>query len=325
MNGYLHAKGDNPYENLALEEFLLRHVEPGQTILYLWQNRHTVVIGRNQNCWKECRVTGLEEDGGFLARRLSGGGAVYHDLGNLNYTFVTRKENYDIPRQTGVILQAVQAFGIPAEKSGRNDLTVDGRKFSGNAYYETSAGCYQHGTLLLNADGGRMAQFLTVSREKLKSKSVDSVRSRVCNLTEYVPGLSVEAMENALIGAFLQCYGQGAPLESGLFDQEELAALERKYASSQWKYGRSFPFEYELERRFSWGEIQLQLQIREGKIYDCQLYSDALEADFLEGLRPMLTGCAFEGPAIRQALKRRGTEQQRLILADVEGLLLDSM
>lgn len=121
--------GFNPYENLALEEMLLTHVPKESCILYLWQNQKTVVIGKNQNAWKECRVKELEEDGGFLARRLSGGGAVFHDLGNLNFTFLMNSPDYDLSRQLDVILQAVASLGISAQKSGRNDVTTaDGRK-----------------------------------------------------------------------------------------------------------------------------------------------------------------------------------------------------
>lgn len=112
------ADGTNPYYNLAEEEYLTQHVKAGECILFLWQNRRSVVIGRNQNCWKECSVEKLEKDGGYLVRRLSGGGAVFHDLGNLNFTFMVRKEDYNLPRQMEVILTAVRSLGIPAEKMG---------------------------------------------------------------------------------------------------------------------------------------------------------------------------------------------------------------
>ena len=150
----IETKNTDPRHNLALERYLTMHTEEGECILYLWQNRKTVVIGRNQNAWKECRVDALTRDGGFLVRRLSGGGAVFHDLGNLNFTFCVRKADYDLPRQLEVILRAVRKLDIHAEKTGRNDITVDGRKFSGNAFFESGDFCYHHGTIMLSVDTG---------------------------------------------------------------------------------------------------------------------------------------------------------------------------
>ena len=131
----------DPHRNLAVEQALLEMVGEDTCILYLWQNRHTVVIGRNQNAWRECRTGQMETDGVFLARRLSGGGAVFHDLGNLNFTFLVRKPGYDLNRQLGVIVEACRLMGIPAERSGRNDVLTGGRKFSGNAFYEHQGRC----------------------------------------------------------------------------------------------------------------------------------------------------------------------------------------
>ena len=133
---YIESDQVNPYKNLAVEEYLLLHCEDKECILYLWQNQNTVVIGRNQNAWKECKVTKLEEENGHLARRLSGGGAVYHDLGNLNFTFLVNKDEYSLEKQLQVIINAMGRLGLKAEKSGRNDILIDGKKFSGNAFYE---------------------------------------------------------------------------------------------------------------------------------------------------------------------------------------------
>ena len=197
----------DPYTNLAVEEYLTFHAEPGECILYLWQNAHTVVIGRNQNCWKECRVSELEADGGHLVRRLSGGGAVYHDLGNLNFTFCMRKEDADVDRQLQVIIEAVASFGLTAEKTGRNDVAINGQKFSGNAFFDSKGCYYHHGTLLLNVDTASMSRFLNPSKAKLQSKGVSSVRSRVVNLSSLCPHITVDTMKQAMFTAFSKVYG----------------------------------------------------------------------------------------------------------------------
>ena len=171
------GEGYDPYRNLAVEQHLLETVEDGCCVLYLWQNQNTVVIGRNQNAWKECRTTQLQEDGGHLARRLSGGGAVFHDLGNLNFTFLVRDEDYDLDRQLSVIAVACQALGVGTERSGRNDLLAGSRKFSGSAFYHNMGRSYHHGTLLVNVDMDKLGRYLNPSPAKLRAKGVDSVRS----------------------------------------------------------------------------------------------------------------------------------------------------
>ncbi len=292
----------NPHHNLAIEEYLLYQVKQNECILYLWQNRHTVVIGRNQNCWKECKVNELEEDGGYLARRLSGGGAVYHDLGNLNFTFLVNKEDYDVDRQLQVIQEAVASFGITVEKSGRNDLTIQGRKFSGNAFFENKGKCYHHGTLLICVDVEQMSRFLSVSQDKLKSKGVDSVRSRVDNLSNMSSEITVGIMKEHLIMAFEKVYGcKATSISEAEIDWKEVAGLEEKNASWQWRCGRRIPFTHEFSRRFSWGNIEFQIQVNEGVIQELSLDSDSMESR-LYILEQALKGCPYQRKAVLDTL-----------------------
>lgn len=323
----LSTRETNPYHNLALEEYLLLHVREEECILYLWQNRHTVVIGRNQNCWRECRVEELERDGGFLVRRLSGGGAVYHDLGNLNFTFLVRKSDYDTEKQLQVILKAVQKLEICAEKTGRNDITVDGRKFSGNAFYQTGDCCYHHGTLLLHADKEMMSRFLNVSGEKLKSKGVASVRSRVANLSEFCPDVTVEKMEGALREAFGEVYGcPVTEFPTQRLEKEEIRRGAVRFASAKWKYGRKIPFQAGKEKRFSWGELQIWLDVDQGTVQNAEVFSDAMDETWIRQLKKALCGCRYEKQALALAAagtteRSEATEKQREMAEDAIGLL----
>jgi lipoate-protein ligase A len=320
---YLITKETDPYKNLALEEYLFSRVGEKECILYLWQNEKTVVIGRNQNPWKECRIKELEEDGGKLVRRLSGGGAVFHDLGNLNFTFLVSKENYDVEKQLEVIVNAVNRLGIPAMKSGRNDITVEGRKFSGNAFYSDGIHSYHHGTILIRVDMSRLSTYLNVSRDKLVSKGVDSVRSRVANLTEYIPELTIAGMAEELIKAFGEVYGRTPKeLELRSIPAEELGSSEVKFSSWEWNFGRKLKFSDSLGRRFSWGDIELQLNVEAGIIQECAVYSDALETGIFERIAEKLTGCPLKGTAMTATLRELSVESgTEAILADVITLI----
>lgn len=298
------GNGLNPYENLALEEMLLTHVPENSCILYLWQNQRTVVIGKNQNAWKECRVKELEDDGGCLARRLSGGGAVFHDLGNLNFTFLMNSEDYDLSRQLEVILQGVASLGIAAQKSGRNDVTTaDGRKFSGNAFYHHGGKSYHHGTLMLQVDKDLVARYLNVSAAKLSSKGVSSVKSRVVNLTELQPGLTVDAVKSALVAAFQQVYGLPAqPFPVERLDGAETAALAARNASFDWRLGRKIPFDWQGECRFPWGGVELELRVDSGRVQEAALYSDAMDGDLIPRIAPLFAGNVFSSQELAGAL-----------------------
>ena len=291
----------DPYKNLALEEHLLLNAGE-DVILYLWQNKHTVVIGRNQNPWAECRTSLLEEEGGHLARRLSGGGAVYHDLGNLNFTFLCKDEHYDLQKQLSVIQEACRLCGIDATFSGRNDLLADGRKFSGNAFYHSKGFSYHHGTLLIDTDMNRLGRYLSPPKAKLESKGVTSVRSRVVNLKELSPTLTCEKMKEYMTRAFEAVYGQKALLLP-VPEEAILLPMAEKYASADWLYGRPIPFNCTIQSQFAWGHLQVLIEVNGGVIENVQVYTDAMDFALAEQLRGALIGIPFRSEELVRAVQ----------------------
>lgn len=289
------GRDQNPYRNLAREESLLLQFGekgPDEVILYLWQNASTVVIGRNQNAWKECLTRSLEEDGVLLARRTTGGGAVFHDLGNLNFSFLLPKEQYDLTRQLGVIGRAVESFGIECGFSGRNDLLSQGKKFSGNAFRFTRFGALHHGTLLVDADFSRMSRYLQPSKEKLAAKGVESVPSRVVNLSS-LGSVTVPALIQALKTAFCAEYGSCEIEDADALSYPDFDVFASRNAAWDWNFGGALPFDAQFERRFPWGGVQLRLSLEGGKIARAQVFTDAMDPDFGETLSAALTGCPF--------------------------------
>ena len=289
----------DPYRNLATEQYLMETVEEDACILFLWQNQNTVVIGKNQNAWKECRTALLSEEGVTLARRLSGGGAVFHDLGNLNFTFLMPQAEYDLDRQFAVIAKAIEFLGLEAELSGRNDMQINGRKFSGNAFYKNGSQAYHHGTLLVDVDMSKMGRYLNPSKAKLQAKGVDSVRSRVVNLNELNPEITVDTMKHAMREAFCAVYGVHCEaLDDSSFDHHAINQLYERNKSWQWNYGQKLPFSVEMEERFAWGGLQICLQIVSGLIQTASVYSDAMDWSLAPKLEQLLTGCRFEKSAL---------------------------
>ncbi len=295
----------DPYFNLATEKHLMDITPPGVCVLYLWQNQNTVVIGRNQNPWLECRTSLLEEEGGRLARRLSGGGAVFHDLGNLNFTFIMRKEDYDLDKQVAVIQHACALAGITAEKSGRNDLLADGRKFSGNAFYQNATHAYHHGTLMVDVDKEKLGRYLSPPKAKLEAKGVASVRSRVVNLKELSPGLTIAAMKQHMAKAFAEIYGgAAAALELTDADLAAITELKEKYGSWEYLFGTPLPFSFQCESHFPWGHIYLQLEAKNGIVTGAKVYSDSMDWTLSNIVEAAFVGCRFETAALISALQQ---------------------
>ena len=280
-----------PYRNQALEEYLLDQVDSKSLILYLWQNQRTVVIGKNQDAFNECNIERLENDGGYLARRLSGGGAVYHDLGNLNFTFLSRKDNYDVDRQGKVILDAVNRLGFDAEKNGRNDLLIDGRKFSGHAYYSRGDRCYHHGTIMYDVDEEKLSDYLNVSMLKLKDKAVSSVKSRVVNLKSLSEDLTIDDIKKSLAASFEENYGIKAEViyEESL-DQDKIRTLEEKYSDPAWRYGTRKEYPHVMEKKFDFGIVRIGYELEGNVISDLAVYSDSLHTESIEKLIDILNG-----------------------------------
>ncbi len=252
----------DPWHNLALDEYFHNTLQGEFVVLYLYINDNSVIIGKNQNAWKECNLDRMDRDGVKLVRRMTGGGAVFHDTWNLNFSFHADKKHYDLDRQIRTILEAVQELGICAEFTGRNDITVEGKKFSGNAFSVKKNNYVHHGTLLIGTDMSRLADYLNVSEQKIRSKGVDSVRSRVCNLKDYNENMTVEDMSEALKKAFVINYGELEPFVFPAGAEEEIEALYQKHMSWEWRLGSAMKFDYETEYRFPWGGVELSFPLR---------------------------------------------------------------
>ena len=262
---YLDLMTTDPSYNLAMEQYVFDCLPRDRMYFMLWQNDNAIIVGKYQNTISEINEEAVRERGIRVVRRLSGGGAVFHDLGNLNFTFSVTEENYDLHRQQQVILTACRLLGLRAELSGRNDLLAEGRKFSGNSFYAHNGRAFHNGTLLVDADMTKMGRYLSPSTAKIASKGVDSVRSRVVNLRELCPGLTIEKTAEAMNRAFEQVCGlTAAPLQEQDFDHNALDALYAQFSSRDWVYGRSAPLDFACGDKFPWGEVSLHLRVERG-------------------------------------------------------------
>lgn len=305
MSNYIYSAptGDG-WLNLARDGYFLENNKKGDVILYFYVNKNAVIIGRNQNAWKECSIANMDADGVQLVRRHSGGGAVFHDNGNLNFSFITDEKHYDLNRQMRVILNAVSKLGLKAELSGRNDITIDGKKFSGNAFSLAKGNRSHHGTILVNADLTKLSNYLCVSKEKMRSRGIDSVRARVCNICELSSGLTVEAMRRLVIESFIEEYGAASEY---VFDGTALAEVEERrerLASWEWRFGKTPQFDFETDKRFSFGDTQIYFNSRNGVIRETKVYSDCLDTELTTEIENALTGVHFRKEEIKAALSK---------------------
>jgi lipoate-protein ligase A len=298
----------DPWFNLAVEECIFRQMPATQRVLFLWRNADTVVIGRAQNPWKECNTRRMEEDNVRLARRSSGGGAVFHDLGNTCFTFMAGKPEYDKSVSTAIVVNALNSLGINAAASGRNDLEVNTpegpRKVSGSAYKETLDRGFHHGTLLLNADLSRLANYLNPDEKKLQAKGITSVRGRVTNLGEIHPGLTHEQICDAVRESFFDYYGERTEAEhispDALPDLPGFAETFARQSSWEWNFGQAPAFSHLLDQRFTWGGVELHFDVEKGHITRTQIFTDSLNPAPLEALAARLQGCLYRSDMLQQ-------------------------
>lgn len=300
------AKEFDPWLNLATEDWLFRDMDPSHNVLFLWRNSPTVVIGRYQNPWKECDLEAMEHDGVKLARRQSGGGAVFHDLGNTNFTFMSNRDSYSKDRNNSIIIAALARLGIRAEASGRNDLLADGKKFSGSAFKLSSDRAFHHGTMLINTDMHSLGKYLTPDDDKLKSKGIRSVKARVTNLVDYNPDITHELLCSMIVDEFFNTYGESCAITeldySTIGDIPHLRSYYEKMKDWNWRYGKTPSFEYEISRRFDWGRVSIHFDTRHGSIVHTKVFSDALASELIDAFTKALVDIRFDSQAILQAM-----------------------
>lgn len=284
----------DPFLNRAVEQYLTNNQKVGTVTMYLWKNERTVVIGYNQNPFAECNVKLLLAEGGHLMRRGTGGGAVYHDLGNINFSFVADKSLYDVRRQLSVIQDALLSYGLEAEISGRNDLTCEGRKFSGNAFAKGQRNDLHHGTILIKTNSEMMQRYLNVDKAKLMKHGVSSVRSRIVNLSELVPELTSENIKQPLTASFEKIYGSKAAIIdfNDVAQLPEVQAIREEISSHAFLFGRWEQFKTTKKAHFAWGNVDIALHVDEAQsiIKEAQIASDSLEPETILQAEQLLTG-----------------------------------
>jgi lipoate---protein ligase len=297
----------DPRINLAIEEYALRKLSSDEDYLLFYVNGPSIIIGKNQNTVEEINNEYVEQRGIHVVRRLSGGGAVYHDLGNLNFSFITKDDGqsfHNYKKFTEPVVAALHELGVEAELTGRNDIQVGERKISGNAQFATKGRMFSHGTLMLQTDLDVVTQALKVNKAKIESKGIKSIRSRVANIAEFLntPITMAEFRSHLLSSIFKG----GSVEEYVLTDQDWIGINEisrERYSSWDWNYGKSPGFNVSHYTRFEGvGTIDLRLQVDKGIIQSVKIFGDFFGTDDVQELESTLTGVPFSRPEIDKAL-----------------------
>ncbi len=294
--------------NLAIEEHLLRNVDPDQTFLLFYINAPAIIIGRNQNTMEEINYDYVQEHGVRVVRRLSGGGAVYHDLGNLNFSFITKDDQssfQNFEKFTRPVIEVLRGMGIPAELSGRNDILVNGRKVSGNAQYHSGGRMFSHGTLLFDSNLEHVVAALNVSHSKITSKGLKSVRSRVANISEFLSKpLDIQQFKLKILQGV---FGQASDFPSYRLTEEDWAQIHQisaqRYGNWEWNYGQSPKFNVQKKHRFPVGEVDVRIDVHNGLIDGVKIYGDFLGNGDMADIESRLQGVRYMKEEVASALR----------------------
>ncbi|KAB7665373.1 lipoate--protein ligase [Bacillus sp. B1-b2] len=297
----------DPRINLAIEEYAVKNLDINETYLLFYINEPSIIIGKNQNSIEEINTEYVESQGIHVVRRVSGGGAVYHDLGNLNYSFITKDEGdsfHNFRKFTEPVVQALKSMGVNAELSGRNDLLAEGRKISGNAQFATKGKMFTHGTLLFNSEMDHIVSALKVKKDKIESKGIKSVRSRVANIMEFLPEkISIEEFRRLLLTHLFD--GEENIQEYVLTEEdwEKIHQLSKeKYQNWDWNYGKSPKFNLQHSHRFPVGQIDVRFDVVKGIVKNCKIYGDFFGVGSVEDIENRLIGVRYERSELEKAL-----------------------
>ncbi|MCI6377903.1 MAG: hypothetical protein MR842_09320 [Clostridiales bacterium] len=295
------ARGGNPYRNQAIEKHLMDTLPEDTAILYLWQNEHSILIGRCQNPLYECKVDPFLASGGHIARRLGGGATAYHDAGVLNFTFLLPKTQFDIARQLGVAGMAVGAFGVQAQSGPHAILHAEGHMFGRNAFFKSGSAAMHHGALLVNCDLEQWARYLTGAQPASPGPADAPV-----NLNALCADITVDALQQALYWAFARVYGaQPAWLDEQMLDSRSIEGWTARFADPAWIYPEAIPYTFSISERFPWGGVMVKLNVEGGVIRAARIFTDAMEAPLFASLEAALTGSPFLISAIAGRFDQR--------------------